>query len=160
MEERLADDVVVGREGHDFRYRLAAGFVGPGDVVLDAACGTGYGQPLLGPCHYVGVDLHPGHLVRDLRDWEPDFPFDVAVSFETIEHLDDYMPLVRALRQARKWVIASVPVVPTVADNLYHRHDFAPGDLLSILLWGPWSHYQTVQQPSERSEIVVMRRRP
>jgi predicted RNA methylase len=45
--------------GHEARYALAAGFVRPGDVVVDAACGIGYGALLLdahGDVTYYGVD--------------------------------------------------------------------------------------------------------
>lgn len=166
LEERLRDDVTEGREGHEFRYRLARGFLGRGDVVFDMACGTGYGRRFLQPgVVYRGIDMHapvgPEFRTRDLRTWTAEGQYyDVAVSFETIEHLSDYSVLVRTLLRARKWVIASVPIVPTVGNNPYHHHDFLPGQLAGVLLADApgWRLYEKVLQPSEEAEIVVLER--
>ncbi len=157
------------RHGHEFRYRLAAGFCEPGDVVLDAACGAGYGFDLIcagRDVTYIGIDrdlcdVAPVHyfLERDLETWETEFRFDLFVGFETIEHLEDCSAYVRAAKQARRWIVVSCPAVPTVGLNPYHRRDFAPGELPTLFADDDWEHYQTVNQPSELSEISVLRRR-
>lgn len=173
--ERLTDDVVgPGRYGHEFRYRLARGFTLPGDQVFDAACGVGYGSTLVAPheshVSYLGVDIDTesvtGHVCpihrfieADLQIWKPYFPFDVGVSFETIEHLPDYQPLVATLKLARRWIIASVPTVQTTHTNPFHLHDFVPGDLAHLFVDDDWELFQTVSQPSEVAEISVFRRR-
>ena len=160
------------REGHEFRYRLASGFASSGDTVLDAACGTGYGFDLLpGSSNYVGVDrtlatlevglvdsVRAQFIEADLCQWEPDFDFDVFVSFETIEHLADYTALIAAAKKAEYWVLLSTPIVPTKKSNSYHVHDFVPGDLRRLMVDDNWRHYQTVQQPSEVAEISVFER--
>lgn len=170
--ERMGPEITgEARWGHEFRYHLAGGFMARGDVVLDAACGTGYGTLFL-PKHllYLGVDREPPYegsdcfqpqkFVRaDLQTWEPPHDFDVAISFETIEHLPDVEHFIRILKGARKWIIASVPVVPTVGHNPWHVHDFAPGDLALMFEDEDWQTYQVVSQPSEFSEIAVFRRR-
>lgn len=165
LRERLEDDVTENREGHEFRYRLASGFTTRGDVVFDMACGTGYGERFFRNVVYRGVDRDPPWRMRfmeeDLSTWKADgVYYDVAVSFETIEHLPDYTQFLKTLTRARKWVVASVPIVPTVGNNPWHFHDFAPGELAQRLLEGTsdWGLYETVQQPSEDSEIVVLRR--
>lgn len=169
MTERLTDDMTEGREGHEFRYRLAAGFIRGGDHVLDAACGTGYGERFMTHewINYHGVDIvdcHPGRnhygafTQVDLQTWQPDFAYDVFVSFETIEHLADYSNLIHLAKQAREWALLSVPVVLTKHENPYHVHDFGPGDLQCLMVDPQWRHYQTVQQPSEFSEISVFER--
>lgn len=172
--ERITRANCVGpaRYGHEFRYRLAAGFVRPGDWVLDAACGTGYGYWLLHECHgggfgeYIGVDksfpdgLEMKNLqTGDLESWVPPWDFDVFLGFETIEHLANYDHYVRLAQDARKWILVSTPVVATLHLNPWHVHDFEPGQLREIFENEEWEHYQTVQQPSELSEIVVLRRR-
>ena len=170
LEERLEDHVKFNREGHEFRYRLASGFATKDDTVVDAACGTGYGRQFF-DCHeYVGVDrvdrFRPTDAVTwsfhcsDLTMWEPMFAFDVAVSFETIEHLTDYHHFVEQLKRARKFIVASVPIVPTVGNNPYHFHDFAPGSLAGLIIRGDnrWRLYEHILQPSEESEIVVLQR--
>jgi Methyltransferase domain len=175
IPERLTDDMTgPQRDGHEFRYHLAAGLLRPGDIVLDAACGTGYGAPILAPhgsqVGYRGVDLvdpamlhtcrlHHSVIVADLTKWEPRFTFEVAVGFETIEHLPDYRHYVSILKRAHRWIVLSAPVVPTVGINPYHCHDFVPGDLALIIEDDDWRLFQTVQQPSEVSEISVFRRR-
>ena len=176
MIERITQDNCVGpaRYGHEFRYRLAAGFIERGDTVLDAACGTGYGYQVLRDLgslslvDYIGVDRLPKeeveipfsrYLDEDLTTWFPSWDFDVFLGFETIEHLPNYRNYIDIAHQAGKWVILSTPVVPTLHLNPHHVHDFASGDLQKLFEDEEWEHYQTVQQPSELSEITILRRR-
>ncbi|HVR46039.1 MAG TPA: class I SAM-dependent methyltransferase [Candidatus Binatia bacterium] len=89
--------------------------------VLDGACGTGYGTSLLrraGADYVEGVDLSeesineaeslyrdPGIRFRrgDLLSLEvPDASFDVIVSFESIEHVNDDAQYAREMRRALK----------------------------------------------------------
>lgn len=183
MYERITatDPAGPARYGHDFRYRLASGFAGPDDRVLDAACGTGYGHQFFRAAFYTGVDVvdtggwdgicgdDPGGSPCYIWFMEADLTrpslnlaslgFDVFVGFETIEHLSDYSTYLALAKRAKRWIIMSVPVVPTKHLNPWHVHDFEPGQLRGLLEDETWEHYQTVQQPSELSEIVVMRRR-
>lgn len=171
MPERIMERELL-TNGHLARYHLATGFLEPRDVVIDAACGIGYGADLLQnvqDVHYVGIDkdlsglssiawngLDRIFLKEDLETWEPGAPFDVAVSFETIEHLNDWHTLVNWMCLAKKWIVASVPVVPTVGINPYHKHDFSPGELPDF--FDGWELFQVFQQPSEVSEVYVMQR--
>lgn len=183
--------------GHVARYRLAAGYVQRGDVVLDAACGVGYAATILAPSlsrvTYVGVDrrapdtgwptFRPIDALRvfvnaDLADpdwsacvsqeiqrYQPVDGVDVAISFETIEHLADPAPLIGGLLQARRYVVASVPVGPTTGENPWHLTDWEPGQLADTLLGHPaagagdWVHVATWPQPDERAEVVVLANR-
>lgn len=184
MYERITatDPSGPARYGHDFRYHLAAGFIKTGYTVLDAACGTGYGPLVMGNFgyyYYLGVDqVKP----VDLPEWEEcTSPFDwkledlttpsdwlfefaaeraeVFIGFETIEHLADYSNYIELAKSVNCWIVMSVPVVPTKHMNPWHLHDFVPGQLQLLLEDESWEHYQTVQQPSEYSEIVIMKRR-
>jgi SAM-dependent methyltransferase len=175
--ETLPRDVTVGRElsallagrdlhmdmlrepgrradAHVARYMLARQFVRPGDRVLDAACGLGYGSALLADGtlaeSVLGIDndaaavayatAHYGprrsRLAFDTRDVRSiaDLPagsLDTIVSFETIEHLEDPEGFVaachRALTPAGR-LICSVPnlwVNATGVDpNPHHLHVF------------------------------------
>ena len=95
------------RYQHLQRYRWAAEFV-VGKQVLDMACGSGYGSAMLasaGATHVSGFDRSAATVVSARRAWPalnlefdvadadylpvPDSSFDVYVSFETIEHVDD-----------------------------------------------------------------------
>lgn len=169
--ERITLTNAVGamRYGHECRYRLAAGFVRGGYTVLDAACGTGYGADLLPACRYVGVDrenelelplpTQAEFVQADLETWKSDIDFDVALSFETLEHLDDYTQLVTTLKQAHRWLLVSVPIVPTVGANPFHRHNFVSGDLEDLFADDEWETYQVLGQPSELAQIAIFRRR-
>jgi 2-polyprenyl-3-methyl-5-hydroxy-6-metoxy-1,4-benzoquinol methylase len=89
---------------HLARYNFAARFV-TGKNVLDVACGSGYGAAILknaGAMAVTGVDIsdeavayarvhHAADgiefVVGDAERLSPSGPFDVVVSFETIEHI-------------------------------------------------------------------------
>nr|WP_244258671.1 methyltransferase domain-containing protein [Cupriavidus gilardii] len=100
-------------DAHVFRYQLAARFVRPGDVVLDAACGLGYGSHLIWTgtkaSKVIGIDgseyaakyassnfgyadagleFREGFLPQCLHSI-PDNSVDLVVSFETLEHVED-----------------------------------------------------------------------
>ena len=95
---------------HHERYKFASQFV-MGKEVLDIACGAGYGSKLLkeaGAKHVDGVDLSPEVIqhaqtyfpadgvrffVSDATSYIPNKKYDVIVSFETIEHVQDYHKL-------------------------------------------------------------------
>jgi SAM-dependent methyltransferase len=90
---------------HWHRYHFAARWVG-GKRVLDAACGEGYGSALLArtAAHVTGVDLSPAAVDHARAEYAGlgnvafacapctglpvgDGSIDVAVSFETLEHI-------------------------------------------------------------------------
>jgi SAM-dependent methyltransferase len=92
---------------HLSRYRFACSFV-TDKVVLDVACGAGYGGPILlagGARRYVGVDISNDAVAVANRRYQtspelsfaiddacnldtiPDATIEVVVSFETVEHL-------------------------------------------------------------------------
>lgn len=164
--ERLPDDAAPSaRLGHEFRYHLAAGYLQPGDDVLDAACGTGYGAPILtahGDATYTGVDREPVNgpefLTADLTVWVPPFEFDVFVGFETVEHLTDPDHYLTIARMARRTILLSVPVVPTVSVNRFHLRDYMPGELGRMVATDGWHLTQQIGQPSELAEIYVFNR--
>ena len=99
-------------DAHVARYQWAAQFIRPGDTVLDAACGLGYGSYLLQAASTArstlgidgsqyaydyaalnfasglpGLQFRCGMLPEALFEI-PDHSVDVVVSFETLEHID------------------------------------------------------------------------
>lgn len=97
-------------DAHLARYEWARGWIKPGDVVVDAACGLGYGsailwdgaeaasvtgldisEPAIGYATDCFCDGRPGlaYRVANVESWEgfADHSVDCIVSFETIEHL-------------------------------------------------------------------------
>lgn len=120
-------------DAHIARYHLACPFVRPGDVVLDVACGLGYGCAILTGCtpavrligmdssryavEYArsnygaeGVEFHEGDA-SDLR-FLPDSSVDFVVSLETLEHLRDPEAFLAELRRVLRpsgRILVSVP---------------------------------------------------
>jgi ubiquinone/menaquinone biosynthesis C-methylase UbiE len=140
-------------DAHIVRYALAAEWVRPGDTVLDCACGLGYGSALLAARsagrRFIAVDIDetairyaydhfagrygveyrqsPGEQLGFLSDQS----IDTIVSFETIEHVPDYLQILQEFARVLKpdgRLIASVPnlwVDETGEDpNPYHFHSF------------------------------------
>ena len=100
-------------DAHVIRYHWAKSYIKPGDRVLDAVCGLGYGvhtmRDLTLATEFTGIDgsessmiyasavygdlagkikFRQGLLPDVLKDY-PDGSFDVVVSFETLEHVED-----------------------------------------------------------------------
>lgn len=179
MGERLTYEEVHARQGdgHKLRYQIAKSFCKDHHIVLDAACGIGYGSNIIKEAGCIGpgvvtyrVDKLPVEdrepptynihdVVADLNTWEPDFEFDIGVSFETIEHVQDYQHLLTQLKKAREWIICSVPVIPTKHINEWHLHDFAPLELPGYIEDDDWEMYSYLEQPTEFSEIYFFRRK-
>lgn len=168
MYERIEAAWWRQERGHVERYELAASLLQHGEVVLDAACGIGYGAQVLleAGCD---VQLHaadrpgvhdpqfPGiaHAV-DLDTWTPPFTFDVALCFETLEHLQDPARWAGIIAAASRLVLVSVPTVPTVGINPWHLHDFTVDSLLE--LFPTMTARQVISQPHELSHIFVLDR--
>lgn len=122
-------------DAHIIRYVFAAQHIRPGDRVLDAACGPGYGAHVLSQTslatHVRGVDasnfsvdyanLNYGRkgkvdficgYLPDCLQSLPDNSCDVVVTFETLEHLADAKPTLEAFKRVLTpggRIIASVP---------------------------------------------------
>ena len=141
---------VTGQETyrlHMERYAFASRFVGSGRV-LDCACGVGYGSHHLlaagdGTQRVTGVDIDESAVAyarANFIDPRLDYvcadgaafdaePFDLIVSFETIEHVPDPERLIDnfvRLLAPGGLLVASVPVTPSVDVNPFHLHDFTP----------------------------------
>jgi 2-polyprenyl-3-methyl-5-hydroxy-6-metoxy-1,4-benzoquinol methylase len=140
-------------DAHMVRYALAASLIRPGDTVLDCACGLGYGSAIMAAQsignRFIGVDLDSDTIsyasanfekqygieyhaasATDLSFLEDD-SIDLLVSFETIEHLQDYESFLIEARRVLKpdgRIIGSVPnlwVDETGEDpNPHHYHAF------------------------------------
>lgn len=158
LVERLPDDLTVGaslsdlaaerdlhmdmlREGgrradaHVARYMFARQFIRPGDRVLDAACGLGYGSAILtdgtlaesvegididtaavdyAACHYGRTRSRLSFVTCDLTELasRPAGCLDAIVSFETLEHIanpDEFLETCHRLLTPGGRLICSVP---------------------------------------------------
>jgi len=166
--ERQVSPTIDGiRADHTARYKWVRDHIPPGSAVLDFACGIGYGTNILAQAGHVitgyDVDVETlNYAQKHYKHGNATFeqcdgnnpgqlsPADVAVSFETIEHIQDPRPLLKALRAAPR-LIASVPnesVMPWQREDgsvtafhfrHYTKHEFA--ELLIECGWNPVSWF-------------------
>ena len=146
---------------HWHRYRYAVPYCA-GKVVLDIASGEGYGSALLAEhaAEVCGVDLsveavehaaraYPRPNLRFVAGSAAEIPipgehlFDVVVSFETIEHLDQpsqdsFLREVRRLLKPDGVFLVSTPnraadAPPPGEGNPYHLHELSRDEALEFL---------------------------
>lgn len=122
-ERQVADSLNGIRGDHLGRYEFAAPFV-DGLRVLDAACGCGYGAKILSnkAAHVTALDISFEAIVYAREHWRArnvDFKvgdaakhageYDVVVSFETIEHVENAKEVLINFCSQASLLIASVP---------------------------------------------------
>ncbi|MGF1481202.1 MAG: class I SAM-dependent methyltransferase [Cyanophyceae cyanobacterium] len=138
---------------HFERYKTAARYV-KGKRVLDIACGTGYGSQILclaGAQTVVGVDVCPETVQYARQNYQEDNlefvcadaeqfnwsePFDVVVSFETIEHVphpNKFLERIHHLLVPEGDLLLSAPLGETRHIDPYHLHAFSQGDVFALL---------------------------
>jgi 2-polyprenyl-3-methyl-5-hydroxy-6-metoxy-1,4-benzoquinol methylase len=135
---------------HRERYLFAAKYA-KGKSVLDIACGSGYGSQLLyegGAASVTGVDLseeaiayatdHYSQRIKFITDNAENFQsgcYDLIVSFETLEHLDErdkFLDNLHAMLKENGLLIISTPnkVItspmksPENIRNHYHKYEY------------------------------------
>jgi SAM-dependent methyltransferase len=139
-------------DAHVVRYALAASLVRPGDIVLDCACGLGYGSAVIAATTHaskvIGVDVDAGTVAYANANYGeqnvrfevgdasalvhiPDASVDFIVSMETIEHVENWKAVAKEFARVLKpdgRLVASVPdrwMDDTGNDpNPYHYHVF------------------------------------
>jgi len=142
---------------HIARYMLARGFIKKGEKVIDAACGYGYGSKLISEVAEVhGYDIDKG-VIDIAKERYPDIKFtcvdlhkakfgktDTIVSLETIEHLEKPKMVIDKFKKTAKKIIVSVPVIPTVDKNPFHKHDFTENSIRE--LFSDWYEFHSFKQ--------------
>lgn len=142
---------------HKIRYDLACNYV-EGKEVLDIACGCGYGSLLLadnGKAKSVsGFDIDGDsitygtwkfphinitRIAGDALNYENQNKFNVAVSFETIEHLTDVPLFLKNIKRSLNRggiFLVSTPIVlhtRTKCDNPYHMIEWSFYDFHKVI---------------------------
>lgn len=143
------------REFHLHRYRFAAQRV-KGKRVLDCACGTGYGTRLLreagGAVFVVGVDIDHKAIKYACKKHKlaataficssgdrlalPNASVDVVISFETIEHVQNDVALVKEFHRVLEpdgVLIISTPNQWPLADTPYHIREYNRSSFIKAL---------------------------
>ena len=163
---------------HLHRYALA-GLIARDKVVLDIACGEGYGARLLSSVakSVIGVDIDEQSVAHaTLRYHAPnlvfrhgnclgipaeDNVFDLIVCFETIEHVEDHEAVYREFSRVLSpsgVLFVSCPEKATYSDapgyvNPFHKHELY-FDEFTRLNRGHFSHCTVMQQKIIHGSVV------
>lgn len=127
-----------------------------GKAVLEMGCGPGYGTYKISKFvkKIVGVDKDSATIKKDKNrhqaanldficaealTYEPDFPPDVIIAFQFIEHLPNpllFLQKVKRLLKKDGSFLASVPnrlTQSSLYDNPYHFREYSPDDFSALL---------------------------
>jgi O-antigen biosynthesis protein len=149
---------------HIQRYEFAAMWT-DGKRVCDAACGVGYGAALLHAAEYVGYDYDP-ETIRFAQEsyggkgrWfvvadamalpHTVKPFDVVVSFETIEHIDKPELFLSRAATNGDLLIASTPAAGACNHSPYHAREYSLQEFY-VLLCEYWREVEIFAQVDGR----------
>lgn len=182
-ERQVAPTIDGIRRDHVARYEWAAKSLQAGSRVIDFACGIGYGCKILAQAghkahgfdrdleahayateHYTfgGPGTQPS--IFTLRDGNAPADLgehDAAVSFETIEHIEDPRPLLRALHKSAPVLFASVPnedVMPwrresDGATTAFHFRHYTKAQFTALLEECGWRPVEWYGQEDHESEV-------
>jgi SAM-dependent methyltransferase len=174
MERQRFDRSTPWWSVHASRYAFAQRFVASRRV-LDVACGTGYGLGILrqAGARVIGIDVSTAAAL-EARGGDPetrvlvadgarlpfcDRSFEVIVSFETIEHLQNrerfLEELCRVLRDEGLLILSTPNANHTrpvngKPRNPFHRFEYTPQELLAALHQGFASAYLLGQSLDRR----------
>jgi 2-polyprenyl-3-methyl-5-hydroxy-6-metoxy-1,4-benzoquinol methylase len=158
IPEAYAGELVLAE--HLARYRLATRLA-PGRRVLDAASGEGYGSAMLaaaGAASVIGVDADEATVAHARRRYGLDFRIadvtglplddgavDLAVSFETIEHVADpeaaLREFARVLSRDGLLLVSTPNAREYLVDNPFHERELTPEVFTATLE----AHFATVR---------------
>jgi len=177
--ERQVSPTLDGiRADHRHRYEFAARTIPKSSRVIDFAAGIGYGTRILADAGHAahGFDIdedaiayanehyrHPGGKT-DFSTANGNAPgelgdYDAAVCFETIEHIEDPRPLLKALRTSAPLLIASVPNESVYPFNdgtrqiAYHFRHYTKYEFASLLQECGWCPVEWCGQEGDESEV-------
>ena len=161
VEEKVPDHLWTD---HTSRYAFATKYI-QGKIVLDIACGTGYGSRILktqgNAQKVIGIDISPEAVAFARSRYKLDSiefmigsitdislqsdSFDVVVSFETIEHVNEQkkalLELIRVLKNGGTLIIStpnrklSSPGKSILAhpDNPFHLIEYTKEEFINFL---------------------------
>jgi SAM-dependent methyltransferase len=175
-ERQVAPTLDGIRRDHVARYEWAASRITQTShtAVLDLACGVGYGTKILADAGLWvhGVDNNAAALAYAKKHFSHDRAgfhqmdasallglatdyYNAAVCFETIEHIEDPLPLLVSLRQSAPMLFASVPnedVFPW-NDHRFHFRHYTKQQFQDLLGQAGWHVTEWWGQSGPESEV-------
>ena len=177
-ERQVSPNIENIRRDHVARYEWVAKRLPPASSVIDFACGIGYGCNIMANARHLahGYDIDEEAIVYAEKNYSvEDFTgfyvgngnapgalcsYDAAVSFETIEHIEDPRPLLKALREASPILFASVPnedVMPWQredgATTAFHFRHYTKHEFAQLLNECGWAVTEWHGQEGPKSEV-------
>lgn len=170
--ERQVSPTIDGiRRDHRARYEWAAKRIPSGSKVVDLACGIGYGTRILAETgnSVLGID-RDREAIEYARQYYahksaffsinplsvPSFePAAAVVCFETIEHIEDPLPMLRDMHRCAPLLIASVPnetVFPWNNYEFHYRH-YTKDEFEALLNSAGWQVTEWWGQEGPQSEV-------
>lgn len=146
LEKHITNETMLE---HLHRYALACDFAN-GKMVLDIACGEGYGCQLLSnhALKVTGVDIDPSTIIRAKQQYSnskinfldgsieaipcPDKSFDLVTCFETLEHISGQEQALKEIRRVLKpggVLLISTPEKANYSDKTGYRNPFHAKEL-------------------------------
>ena len=174
-ERQVTTTVSEVRRDHVARYEFVANREPVGSSIIDFACGTGYGARVLIDAGFFvdGFDIDAetveyarrtfGVYVTQMDGASPVFDrgYYAAVSFETIEHIEDPRKLLRALRECAPRLYASVPNQdampwrrPDGSTTAFHHRHYTGDEFEALLNECGWQVDEWHGQAGPESEVV------
>lgn len=157
-ERELGTELEDFGNDHINRYRFVQYFVCTEDVVLDAACGVGYGSNMIAQRAKLvnGIDYNSQALDYAKQHWQKNnisfyqgdlqknetYPkgekYDKIISFETIEHLKEdkcFLELLSARLKKGGLLFISAPNsdIMDASQNPWHERHYTPLEFKNIL---------------------------
>lgn len=189
-ERQVAPDLSGIRRDHVARYEFAATMIGRDEhSVVDVACGIGYGAAVLADAgHKVlaidrsedAINYGMAHFAREDRIrfqcsdaaelWLAE-RFNCATCFETIEHLEDPLPMLQELCRSAPMLIASVPnekVFPRGGRIKFHHRHYTRAEFKELLeragyevtsWWGQSGPFSDVEHEIEGRTLIAIAER-
>jgi SAM-dependent methyltransferase len=169
-ERQVAPTLAGIRRDHVARYEWAAQVLKPGRLI-DLACGIGYGSKILAEAgsHVTAIDKdaeaidygqrYYAHerVSRSCADANEEIGlYDAAVCFETIEHIENPLPMLRNLRCSAKELLASVPNEAEFPwrNYAFHFRHYTKSQFESLLNAAGWHAVDWFGQEGAESEVT------
>ncbi len=178
-ERQVETELSKIRRDHTARYEWAAKTLPEKSLVIDFACGVGYGANIMAKAGHkvIAVDKCEEALAYGDEHWSHENvqfatgdaetltggsigEFDAAVCFETVEHISDPTPLLKSLRASAKRLLVSVPNEdvmpwkrPDGAVTAFHYRHYTKQQFLELLNACGWNVVEWYQQKGAESEV-------
>lgn len=171
-ERQLLEEKSPWWAEHIHRYHSVLERMTGTEVVLDIACGTGFGSNMLAEkaSRVIGGDIDSSVIALNKKEWLrnnldfqkldatqlpfEDDTFDVLVSFETIEHSKEYDAMLNEFKRVTKpggLLFISTPNIyvnsPSgIVTNPYHTQEFTPEAFNNLIFEKKFNGYDFLGQ--------------